>query len=123
MHASPTILETDWSPILAGPCITSPAGLWRWLASLGEGEQLALAICIESCRCEPACTPGGRRRRAPTDERTVLALRFGGKVRLLDAAGGDAPLREVSGAHDLAAYFDDALGFAYVQVRARRLRV
>jgi hypothetical protein len=93
-------------------CVTTAKALWARLLELRDREQLAFAVCVETS----TRTPGWRRRR-PTQERTVIAFRSGGRVRVFDPGAEAGPLREVTGAHDLARYFDEAAGFSYVVVR------
>lgn len=109
-------VETDVGELPTEPtCVTSAAALWKRLDFLRDRQQLALAVCLETSvhGCGTAC---GRRRR-PTQERVVIAFRSGGRLRLFDPGSEVGPLREVTGAHDLARYFDDVAGFSYVVVR------
>jgi hypothetical protein len=89
--------------------ITSAAMLDRLLGGLRDGESLTLALCVER---------GGsdRGRRRPTLERWMTALRLGARVCVLDPTAIDGPVREIRGSHDLTCYFDEAAGFAYVEV-------
>ncbi len=95
----------------AGVSVTSPVALWERLCRLTDRQQACLSLCLESS------TRGRGRRRRPTQERMVIAFRFGGRLRMFDPAATGGPLREVSGPHDLASYFDDVAGFSYVVVR------
>jgi hypothetical protein len=95
-------------------CVTTAKALWARLLELRDREQLALAVCVETSTTR---SPGRRRRRRPTQERIVIAFRSGGKVRVFDPGASAGPLRELTGAQDLAGYFDEAAGFSYVVVR------
>lgn len=93
-------------------CVTCAAALWARLSELRDREQLPFAVCVESSSW------GGRgRRRRPTQERTVIAFKSGGTVRVFDPGAPAGALRAVQGAHDLARYFEEAAGFSYVVVR------
>ena len=95
-------------------CVTSPAALWKRLSRMGDREQLALAVCLETSTVSDKAH--GRRRR-PTQERVVIVFRSSGRLRVFDPGSEAGPLRQVTGAHDLKCYFDDAAGFSYVVVR------
>lgn len=92
-------------------CVTTAAGLWKRLSGLREREQLTMWVCLETS------LHGRGRRRRPTQERVVIAFRSGGRLRVFDPGAAAGPLREVTGAHDLAGYFDDVAGFSYVVAR------
>jgi hypothetical protein len=96
-------------------CVTSAAALWQRLCRLCDREQLALAVCLETSTRGGGASCGRRRR--PTQERVVIAFRSSGRVRVFDPCSEGGPLREVTGAHDLARYFDVVAGFSYVVVR------
>ena len=95
----------------AGVSVTSPVSLWDRLCTLTDRQQACMAVCLETS------TRGRGRRRRPTQERTVIAFRFGGRLRMFDPAAPGGPLREVTGPQDLVSYFDDVAGFSYVVLR------
>ncbi len=119
MDATTAMMCDRRPPIPAGTFVTSAPALWRWLDALADGEQLVLAVCTEATR--PLwCSPGGRCRRAPRQERTIIAVRFGGRVRLVDPGAPGGPLVDVTCSHELVRYFETAASaFAYVEVSER----
>lgn len=92
-------------------CVTTATALWKRLCALRDREQLPIWVCLETS------LHGRGRRRRPTQERVVIAFRSGGRVRVFDPGAETGTLREVTGAHDLARYFDETAGFSYVVVR------
>lgn len=105
---SPQPLPLEGEP----KCVTSAAALWSRLCELPDREQLAFSVCLEMSSWH-----GRGRRRRPAQERTVIAFKTAGRVRVFDPGSPAGPLRALEGAHDLALYFDDAAGFSYVVVR------
>ena len=93
-------------------CVTSAGALWSRLCEMPDREQLAFSVCIEHSSWH-----GRGRRRAPAQERTVIAFKTAGRVRVFDPGSPAGPLRVLDGAHDLSLYFDDVAGFSYVVVR------
>ncbi len=91
--------------------VTSPLALWQRLCRLADGQPLTLALCVEA----GGRGAGGRRRR-PTQERWIMALRLGSRIFVFDAAAAGGPRREIRGGDDLSPYFDDVAGFSYVEV-------
>jgi hypothetical protein len=109
---APRPLPSMGEPSSEPRCVTSAAALWSRLCDMHDREQLAFSVCLEQSSWH-----GRGRRRAPSQERTVIAFKTAGRVRVFDPGSSAGPLRVLDGAHDLSLYFDDAAGFSYVVVR------